>query len=87
MLSSKELRALNRQRRLSAAFSHLTYAFLILAGRLCFRYRFKNLEAFRRQVWKELQARQGPVIWAANHLTLIDSFLIFWAVFPWHRAW
>lgn len=82
MLSEAEVSALRRQERWSAAFSHLTYGFLSLVGRLYFRYSFKDLERFRADVWKELEAHDGPVIWAANHLTLIDSFLIVWAVFP-----
>ena len=45
-----------------------------------YRYTFSDLEAFRADIWKKLEAHDGPVIWAANHLTLIDSFLIFMAV-------
>lgn len=62
------------------------YAFILVAARLYFRYSFKDLRRFRREIWDKLSKHDGPVIWAANHLTLIDSFLIFWAVFPWRKA-
>ncbi|OGR87659.1 MAG: hypothetical protein A3J74_04145, partial [Elusimicrobia bacterium RIFCSPHIGHO2_02_FULL_57_9] len=63
------------------------YAVILLAGRFYFGYSFKDLGKFRAQVWEKLSRHDGPVIWAANHLTLIDSFLIFWAVFPWHKMY
>ncbi|MBI4374869.1 MAG: 1-acyl-sn-glycerol-3-phosphate acyltransferase [Elusimicrobia bacterium] len=87
MLTPSEISALRRQSLISALFSLPVCALLFLASRLYFRYRFKDLAAFRRQVWAELDASPGPVIWAANHLTLIDSFLVFLAIFPWNRVW
>lgn len=86
MLDRSDLAALRRQKLWSAAFSWLTYAWVILACRVYFRYSFEEIERFREEIWKKLDAHDGPVIWAANHLTLIDSFLVFWAIFPWHRA-
>ncbi len=87
MLSDKDLAGLRTQQFWSAALSLPVYAFVLAATRLRFGYRFKDLKAFQRAVWKELDAHPGPVIWAANHLTLIDSFLVFRAVFPYSRAW
>lgn len=86
MLEPQDLKSLKRQAAWSWVLAYLTYAVIILACRLHFRYRMKDLARFRAEVWKKLASHDGPVIWAANHLTLIDSFLVFWAVFPWSRA-
>ncbi|MBI4676992.1 MAG: 4'-phosphopantetheinyl transferase superfamily protein [Elusimicrobia bacterium] len=51
-----------------------------------FGYAFRDLAAFRRRAWEALDGHDGPVIWAANHLTLWDSFLIFYAAFPFHKT-
>jgi 1-acyl-sn-glycerol-3-phosphate acyltransferase/phosphopantetheinyl transferase (holo-ACP synthase) len=71
---------------LSALFSYPIYALVVGLGRFYLGYHFKNLQEFRREIWEKLNNHEGPVIWAANHLTLIDSFLIFWAVCPWSKA-
>ena len=86
MLSPADLAQLRRQERWSRLLAYPTYALIILGGRWRLGYRFKDLERFRAEVWEQLDAHPGPVIWVANHLTLIDSFLIFWAVFPWLRV-
>ncbi len=81
-LSEADIRALRRQRALSDAAVPCTYAYLALAGRWRYGYRFRGLGEFRREVWRLIDSHPGPVILAANHLTLVDSFLIFWAAFP-----
>ena len=86
MLSADEIAELRRQGRWSLAFAYATCAFFMLAARFRFGYRFRDAARFRERVWAELDRHDGPVIWAANHLTLIDSFIIFWAVFPWRKA-
>lgn len=86
MLSQAETAQLRRQARWSRLLAYPTYALIIAMGRLRYGYSFKDLERFRAEVWAELDAHPGPVIWAANHLSMIDSFLVFWAVFPWARA-
>jgi phosphopantetheinyl transferase (holo-ACP synthase)/1-acyl-sn-glycerol-3-phosphate acyltransferase len=68
---------------LSAVAAPFVYLILIAVGRLYFRYKFKGLKEFRADIFGKLKDHNGPVIWTANHLTLIDSFLVFWAVFPW----
>ncbi|MDE2038592.1 MAG: 1-acyl-sn-glycerol-3-phosphate acyltransferase [Elusimicrobia bacterium] len=86
MLERRDLSALRRQKLWSAAFSWLTYAWVIAACKLYFGYSISDVERFREDIWRKLDAHDGPVIWAANHLTLIDSFLVFWAIFPWRRS-
>jgi phosphopantetheinyl transferase (holo-ACP synthase) len=86
VLSERDLSDLRAQERWSSWLAYPVYAFLLWALNWHYRYHFQSLEEFQREVWKELDAHDGPVIWAANHLTLIDSFLIFRAVFPFAKA-
>lgn len=63
--------------------------FLWFAGAYLFvlrfvaRYRIRNLAAFRRKA-NDLLAEAGkrPIILCSNHLTLIDSMIITWALCP-----
>ncbi len=86
MLTETELRRLRRQEFWSHLLAYPTYAFIVLLARLKFRYRFQDLRRSREEVWSKLETHDGPVLWAANHLTMIDSFLLFWAVVPWRRV-
>lgn len=85
-LSAGDLKSLGRQRFLSRALAVPLSLVVAAIARLHFRYRLpRDIGELRRRLWTELDAHDGPVIWAANHLTLIDSFLIYWAVVPWYR--
>jgi phosphopantetheinyl transferase (holo-ACP synthase) len=68
-------------------FAPLVYIYLFIVGKYQFGYRFKRLKAFRAKICYQLKDHKGPVIRAANHLTLVDSFLVFWAVFPWGKLY
>jgi 1-acyl-sn-glycerol-3-phosphate acyltransferase len=57
-------------------------AVLLLRGFL--GYRWENLRAFRAKVRTLVNHREGPVILCPNHLTMIDSLLLIWAMTP---AW
>lgn len=83
---SQPLDTLRRQKLLSAWFAPVLYALSLLISKYYYRYSFTNLSALRRAVWEKLDGHRGPVIWAANHLTLIDSFIVVAAVTPWHRV-
>ncbi len=85
MLSPKDIAGLRRQRRLSALAIYPIYAFIHAVFRWKFRYRFLDAREFQDKIWKELDAHDGPLFWAANHLTLIDSYLVFVAVVPWKK--
>ena len=82
-LTAGELKALRRQWRLSRALVVPISLLVAAVARLYFRYSLsEDVAELRREIWAKLDGHRGPIIWAANHLTLIDSFLVFWAVFP-----
>ena len=55
---------------------------LLLRGFL--GYKMENLKAFRAKIRSLLARQEGPVILCPNHLTMIDSLLLIWAMTP---AW
>jgi len=59
-------------------------AVLLLRGFL--GYRWENLRAFRTKIRSLLSRQEGPVILCPNHLTMIDSLLLIWAMTPAWRA-
>lgn len=85
MLTKEDIAELRSQERWSRLLNRPIYVLMVAVGRLWMGYRFKNLDEFRADVWRKLDGHKGPLIWAANHLTLIDSFLIVWAVVPFSR--
>ncbi|MBI5208527.1 MAG: 1-acyl-sn-glycerol-3-phosphate acyltransferase [Elusimicrobia bacterium] len=85
-LSAGEARSMRLQRCLANAAAPFVHLFLWAAGEKRLGYAFKDVDAFRRQVWALLDSHDGPFIWAANHLTLWDSFLIYYAIFPFSKS-
>jgi 1-acyl-sn-glycerol-3-phosphate acyltransferase/phosphopantetheinyl transferase (holo-ACP synthase) len=86
-LAPEDLSALRRQWRVSRVVAIPLSFFVAAIARLRFGYRLpEDIDKLRADIWEKLDAHDGPVIWAANHLTLIDSFLIYWAIFPLSRA-
>ena len=82
-LAAEDVKALRLQWRLSRALVAPVSIAVTAVARFYFKYRLgDDIDALRADIWKKLDAHEGPVIWAANHLTLIDSFLVFWAIFP-----
>lgn len=86
MLSDRAVKGLHRQRFLSLLAAWIVYLFILAFLRFRLRYRIKDIALFRKKVQAALKEHRGPVIWAANHLTMLDSFLVFWATTPWPRA-
>ncbi len=58
----------------------LVAPFYFLVARLL-NYRVRNLRELRRQCAAEFASHKGPWIVCANHLTMIDSFLLSYAAF------
>jgi|CXWL01.1.fsa_nt_gi 1-acyl-sn-glycerol-3-phosphate acyltransferase/phosphopantetheinyl transferase (holo-ACP synthase) len=82
-LTPGDLKSLRLQRLLSRTLVVPVSLLVALLARVYFGYRLdEDIAAIRARIWTKLDKHDGPVIWAANHLTLIDSFLVYWAVFP-----
>jgi len=79
----RERAALGVQRGVSFALAPLWVAVVALAIR-CARFRFDGLGA-TRSAYARLRAEGGPLLVCANHLTLVDSFLVAFALG--HPAW
>lgn len=58
---------------------------LVFAAMKAAGYRVRNLEQIRRRVKDLMRRHRGPWLICANHLTLIDSFIIAYAMFPAYR--
>jgi 1-acyl-sn-glycerol-3-phosphate acyltransferase len=80
-LAPSDVTRLRRQLFWSRMLAVPTYLFLLVYLRLLHGYTIKDARSFRARLWAELEKHPGGLIWAANHHTLIDSFLIFVAVF------
>jgi hypothetical protein len=73
------------QELLSQALSPLTYGALAAWMRFGRRYRIEELRRVRAEFMTQAGNRRGPLLICANHLTLIDSLVIQWALTPWWR--
>jgi 1-acyl-sn-glycerol-3-phosphate acyltransferase len=83
VLSTIDQVTLRVQEAVSQALILLTYASLVAWMRLQ-RYRIPDLDAVRADFEARVGHERGPLLICANHLTLIDSLVIQWAIAP---AW
>ncbi len=72
------------QREIARLLSPVTVPIIGIALRWALGYRIENLRNFRRAYREICLERGGPLMICANHLTMIDSFVIGWALgSPW----
>ena len=71
--------ALRLQREIDRLLSPLTTALTAISLRFGFGFRVEEGEAVRRQ-FRHIADQPGPLLICANHLTMIDSFLIGWSL-------
>lgn len=78
---------------LQAFLSRLVQPFLypvyILLLRYVLAYRVPDLKSVRRSIREALKRhRKQPLLICPNHLTMIDSVILMWAITPWwHAFW
>lgn len=86
--NSEVLRRHALQRVVSKITAPAWLAFTILAIRFYFRYRIADIGAARAQ-YRQIRAQSdSPMLVCSNHLTMVDSFLVAWALgsgFYWFR--
>ncbi len=76
------------QRAVSVLAGPLWVTVSVLVMRFHFRYRIANVARLRRQYQQIRAQTDAPMLVCANHLTLVDSFIIAWALgsgFYWLR--
>jgi 1-acyl-sn-glycerol-3-phosphate acyltransferase len=79
-LSDGDRRALHRQRAVSRLFSPLWIP--VFTAVMAWFFRWRVVEAERlRSVYRELrEGSHAPLLICANHLTMLDSFVLGWAL-------
>jgi 1-acyl-sn-glycerol-3-phosphate acyltransferase len=77
-------RKLVLQREISRVLSPLATSVIETVLRFALGYRIENLQGFRREYRQACLKHDGPLMICANHLTMIDSLVIAWALgSPW----
>lgn len=79
-LSASDTRALQLQRRVSRALSPLWIPVFVSLMALAFRWRVAGAHELRRSYREIREQSQAPLLICANHLTMLDSFVIGWAL-------
>jgi len=77
---SEAIRRHARHRLVSMLTSPIWVSACVLLMRIWFRYRIAEVEAVRAQYRKIRAQSGGPILICANHLTLVDSLVIAWAL-------
>ncbi len=86
MLSHRDRKALWWQIQLSRAFIFPLYLALLAWMKFVQGYRIPQLRELRAR-YRELRAHdKSPLVICANHLTMIDSLLLLWALVPAHEC-
>lgn len=79
-LTVAERRALETQRRVGRLLSPIWVPICVLVMKLGFGWRMEGMDESRRVFAGARQASRGPILVCANHLTMLDSFIIAWAL-------
>ena len=79
-LAAAERRALDTQRRAGRLLAPLWIPLCIGIMRFGFRWRIEGMEEARRVFSQVRRVSNSPILVCGNHLTMLDSFLIAWAL-------
>ena len=86
-MNGKQKRPFYLQQGLGRAAFFFTAPLIVLAIRLC-GYRVRDLKGVRENIRGLMEQHKGPWLICANHLTLIDSAILGYAMFPaWRYLW
>ena len=80
LLSEAELRALETQRRVGRLLAPLWLPLCIGIMKFGFRWRIEGTAETRRVFAQQRQDSKSPILVCGNHLTMLDSALIAWAL-------
>jgi len=95
-LAPKVQLALLTQNVVSRLMTPITIPVAVFVMRFVYKYRIENAKEVRRKYREILRDNRKPLLICANHLTMVDSFLICWALgsglwyffkfsaLPWH---
>jgi hypothetical protein len=70
------------QREIGRVVALLWVPLAVLVMRFGFGYRIERLWEIRKEFKRIRRETKGPLLICANHLTMVDSFLIAWALVP-----
>lgn len=79
-LTLRSRASLTLQRRVGHLLAPLWLPAAAFLLRFCLGYRIRDVRALRRRYRKEVEATEGGTLLCANHLTMIDSALVAWAL-------
>ena len=84
LLGTSERLAIKLQNFVAQAFVPVTFLVIFLWLRLVRGYRIHHLAEFRAGLRRTLDSLPGPLLICPNHLTMIDSLILIWAMNePW----
>ncbi|MGD9765011.1 MAG: lysophospholipid acyltransferase family protein [Candidatus Binatia bacterium] len=84
-LTPRHRAALAVQRTVGYLLLPLYGPLIVAALRWVMQYRFADLASIRRQFRQILDRERAPLVICPNHLTMIDSAIVAWALAPWWR--
>jgi hypothetical protein len=79
-LDPETIKQHRRQRAVSKVAGPIWVTASVLVMRFYFRYRIRNVDQLREQYRRIRAQSDAPILVCANHLTLVDSFTIAWAL-------
>ncbi len=83
-METKSRRSLRFQYAMGRAAVFIAAPLVFLAMKIA-GYRIRDLRQVRQRVQKLMEGHRGPWLICANHLTLIDSVILAYAMFPGYR--